>query len=142
MAPIRWPADPTDAGALSHAWPHPPMLVAIGRGLRGLCPACGQTRMFDGFLRVVSACSNCTAPLGLARADDAPPYLTILIAGHIIVPLLYTVDRMGEPPIWLMTAIFVPLTLVLCVGMLRPIKGATVGIMVNLDMLKSDFKPG
>ena len=142
MAPIRWSADQTDAGAWQHAWPHPPMLVAIGRGLRGLCPACGQRRMFNGFLRVVPACPNCTAPLGLARADDAPPYLTILIVGHIVVPLLYSVDRMGEPPIWLMTAIFLPLTLILCLVLLRPIKGATVGIMVNLDMLKSATSPG
>ncbi|MFL5257202.1 MAG: DUF983 domain-containing protein [Rhodopila sp.] len=134
MAPIRWPAD---TAAKRNAWPHPPMTTAILRGLKGLCPACGEGRIFDGFLKVVPACSHCGAPLGLARADDAPPYLTILIAGHIIVPLLFMVDRMGEPSVWLMAAIFLPLTLALCLGMLRPIKGATVGVMVNLDMLKS-----
>jgi uncharacterized protein (DUF983 family) len=118
-------------------WPHPPLAVAIGRGLLGRCPACGRTHLFNGFLRVVAECSNCGAPLGLARADDAPPYFTILITGHIVVPLIFMVDRMGEPPIWLMSAIFVPLTLVLALGLLRPIKGGTVGLMLNLNMLKS-----
>jgi uncharacterized protein (DUF983 family) len=120
------------------SWPHPPLAVAIGRGLLGRCPACGKTRLFNGFLRVVTACSNCSAPLGLARADDAPPYFTILITGHIVVPLMFFVDRMGEPPIWLMSVIFLPLTLFLALGLLRPIKGGTVGMMLNLNMLKSD----
>ncbi|MDR3531704.1 MAG: DUF983 domain-containing protein [Rhodopila sp.] len=115
------------------------MLIAIGRGLLGRCPACGESHLFNGFLRVVAKCTNCGAPLGLARADDAPPYFTILVTGHIIVPLLYVVDRMGEPPIWLMSAIFVPLTFFLALGLLRPIKGATVGLMLTLNMLKNDL---
>jgi uncharacterized protein (DUF983 family) len=114
------------------------MATAIGRGLMGRCPACGKSHLFNGFLRVVAACTNCGAPLGLARADDAPPYITILITGHIIVPLLFMVDRMGEPPIWLMSAIFLPLTFVTALGLLRPVKGGTVGVMLALNMLKSD----
>jgi uncharacterized protein (DUF983 family) len=135
MTPTQWQPDRSVA---SNPWPHPAMLTAIGRGLLGRCPACGKTHLFNGFLRVVAACSNCGAPLGLARADDAPPYFTILITGHIVVPLMFMVDRMNEPPIWLMTAIFVPLTLILALGLLRPIKGGTVGLMLNLNMLKSD----
>jgi uncharacterized protein (DUF983 family) len=136
MKPVRWQPG---RDAAPNAWPHPPMLTAIGRGLLGRCPGCGKTRLFDGFLRVRAACQECGAPLGLARADDAPPYLTILITGHIIVPLLYIVDRMGEPPVWEMSAIFLPLTFLLSLGLLRPIKGGTVGVMLNLNMLKSDI---
>jgi uncharacterized protein (DUF983 family) len=114
------------------------MLTAIGRGLLGRCPACGKSHLFNGFLRVVTACANCEAPLGLARADDAPPYLTILLTGHIVVPLMFIVDRASEPPTWVMSAIFLPLTFFLAVGLLRPIKGGTVGVMLTLNMLKSD----
>jgi uncharacterized protein (DUF983 family) len=114
------------------------MATAIGRGLLGRCPACGKSHLFSGFLRVVAECRACGAPLGLARADDAPPYFTILITGHIVVPLMFMVDRMGEPPIWVMSAIFLPLTFFLALGLLRPVKGGTVGLMLNLNMLKSD----
>ena len=127
-----------DRPASSNPWPHPPMATAIGRGLLGRCPACGQSHLFNGFLRVVPECTNCRAPLGLARADDAPPYFTILVTGHIVVPLIVMVDRMNEPPIWLMSAIFLPLTFFMALGLLRPIKGGTVGLMLNLNMLKSD----
>jgi uncharacterized protein (DUF983 family) len=135
MTPIPWQPDATVEPA---SWPHPSMATAVGRGLMGRCPACGKSHLFNGFLRVVTECSNCHAPLGLARADDAPPYITILITGHVVVPLLFWVDRMGEPPIWLMSAIFLPLTFFLALGLLRPVKGGTVGMMLTLNMLKSD----
>jgi uncharacterized protein (DUF983 family) len=135
MTPIPWQPEASAEPAL---WPHPSMATAIGRGLMGRCPACGKSHLFNGFLRVVTECSNCHAPLGLARADDAPPYITILITGHVVVPLLFMVDRMGEPPIWLMSAIFLPLTFFLALGLLRPVKGGTVGMMLTLNMLKSD----
>jgi uncharacterized protein (DUF983 family) len=93
--------------------------------------------MFYRFLKVVPKCENCVAPLGLARADDAPPYFTILIAGHIIVPLMFMVDRAGAS-ILLLSLIFIPLTIILPLLMLQPIKGATVGLMLTLNMLKSD----
>ena len=119
-------------------WPMPTLVTAIGRGLRGRCPACGRGKIFSGFLRVAESCEACGAPLGLARADDAPPYFTILVVGHIIVPLLFVVDRSTEWPVWVMSAIFLPLTVGLAVGLIRPIKGGTVGLMLNLNMLKSD----
>lgn len=136
MPPERWEPD---RAARGNIWPMPGLATAIGRGLRGLCPACGESRLFNGFLTVRPVCSACAAPLGLARADDAPPYFTILLVAHIIVPLMFIVERWNNPPpsVWVMAAIFLPLTLLLSVGLLRPIKGGTVGLMLNLNMLKS-----
>jgi uncharacterized protein (DUF983 family) len=135
MTTERWqPERPSEP----NPWPMPPLLTAIGRGLRGRCPACGKGRIFKGFLKVIAACDSCGAPLGLARADDAPPYFTILVVGHIVIPLMFLLDRSQEPPMWVMWAIFPALTLVLAVGLIQPIKGGTVGLMLNLNMLKSD----
>jgi uncharacterized protein (DUF983 family) len=114
----------------------------MGRGLMGRCPACGKGRLFDGFLRVVPICPNCHAPLGLARADDAPPYFTILIVGHIVIPAILIMQKMSDPPTWLLSVIFVPLTIILALGLLRPVKGATVGLMLTFNMLKSDVEIG
>ncbi len=30
---------------------------------------------------------------GGMRADDAPPYFTILIVGHVLVPLVFVVEK-------------------------------------------------
>ncbi|MGA8193329.1 MAG: DUF983 domain-containing protein [Acetobacteraceae bacterium] len=139
MAPIRWQPDRITPPP---PWPVPPLPTTMGRGLMGRCPACGKGRLFDGFLRVVPICPNCHAPLGLARADDAPPYFTILIVGHIVIPAILIMQKMSDPPTWLLSVIFVPLTIILALGLLRPVKGATVGLMLTFNMLKSDVEIG
>lgn len=133
MASVRWQPART---VLQPAWPVPPITTALGRGLACRCPACGETHLFAGFLRVMPECSHCGAPLGLARADDAPPYFTILIVGHIVIPLLLIMQKYADPPTWELSAIFLPLTLFLSLALLRPIKGAVVAAMLSLNMLK------
>jgi uncharacterized protein (DUF983 family) len=135
MNPAPWQPD---RSADTNPWPQPPMTTAIGRGMLGHCPACGKSHLFNGFLRVVTECRNCGAPLGLARADDAPPYLTILVTGHVVIPVMFMVDRMSDLSTWTMSAIFLPLTFFMALGLLRPIKGGTVGVMLTLNMLKND----
>lgn len=57
---------------------------SILRGLRRLCPQCGQGPMFTGYLKVHDACPVCREELNHHRADDGPAYLTILVVGHIL----------------------------------------------------------
>jgi uncharacterized protein (DUF983 family) len=133
--PVRWQPDRSPEQV---PWPVPPLTTALGRGVVGRCPACGQTHAFNGYLTVVPACIACGAPLGAFRADDAPPYFTIFISAHIIIPLLLWTDNTYTPPIWVMCAIFLPLTLVLCLALLRPVKGATLGLMLKLGMMKPE----
>ncbi len=139
MAPVRWQPDRSTP---KPAWPVPSLATAIARGLAGRCPVCGKGRIFNGFLRVVPECEYCHAPLGLARADDAPPYFTILIVGHIVIPAMLIMQKMADPPNWLLAVIFLPLTLILSIGLIRPIKGAVVGLMLSFNMLKTDVETG
>ena len=132
--PVRWQPDRTP---VAPAWPVPPLLTAMVRGLKGWCPACGETRCFKGYLKVIPECSACGAPLGSIRADDAPPYFTILVVGHIIIPVMLLVERHADPSVWLEAAIFLPLTLGLTLALLRPIKGGTVGLMLTLGLVKA-----
>jgi uncharacterized protein (DUF983 family) len=114
------------------------MPTALGRGFLGRCPACGQTHLFNGYLRVVLECSVCHAPLGEVRADDAPPYFTIVVVGHIVIPGMLMLEKAASPPMWMQAALWVPLTLALTLALLRPIKGATVGLMLRLGMFKPE----
>jgi uncharacterized protein (DUF983 family) len=138
MDPIRWQPDRT---APVPPWPVPPLATALGRGLLGRCPACGRTHLFAGFLRVVPECASCHAPLGTAHADDAPPYFVILITGHIIIPAMLIMQKFGNPSIAEMTAIFVPLTVVLAVGLLRPVKGGVLAVLVSMGLLGDSAGP-
>ncbi len=115
----------------------PPLGTALARGLAMHCPSCGQGKLFHGYLTVTPVCRHCDAPLGLVRAEDAPPYFTIVVVGHVIVPSMLFVERAYEPALWIHAALWLPLTLGLSLLLLRPIKGATVGLMMKLGMMKS-----
>lgn len=127
---MRWePAAAPDSPA------RPALGVAVGRGLRNRCPVCGEGRVFAGYLRVADACGVCGAPLGRLRADDAPPYITIFLVGHLLLPGVLWVEYTYMPPMWLHMVVWLPLFTVLCTLALRPIKGGTVGWMASMGML-------
>ena len=102
------------------------------------CPVCGEGHVFDGYLTVTPRCEACGVPLGRVRADDAPPYFTIFAVGHIVIPLLMWVERAYEPSMFTLSAIFLPMTLILSLLFIRPIKGATVGMMYRLGFGRTD----
>ena len=130
--PVRWSPDrPAPAGQ-----PGPTMFVAMWRGLRGRCPVCGRGRLFARLLRVNTVCDTCAAPLGLINADDAPPYFTVFIVAHVVIGAQVALDRMTTLSIATEMAIFLPGTLVLVLLLIRPVKGATVGLMMKLGFMK------
>lgn len=90
--------------------------------------------MFSGYLRVVNRCAHCDEPFGHIRADDIPPYITILIVGHIIVPLLLVVYQNYRLELWVSMLIWPPLTLALTLILLPLVKGATVGALWALRL--------
>jgi uncharacterized protein (DUF983 family) len=114
--------------------PRSPVLAALGRGLAGRCPACGQGQLFAGYLRLVPACAACGAPLGRIRADDAPPYFTIFLAGHVLVPPMLWMQRLHQPEPWVTMAIWLPVFVILTAALLRPVKGAVVAWMMRLGI--------
>ncbi len=119
-------------------WSVPSIRTGLWRGARGLCPACGQAPAFRGYLRVVEHCAHCNAPLGSLRADDAPPYFTILIVGHVLVPFMYFMETAWHPELWVLAAVFLPVSATLTMALLRPVKGATLGLMLRLGMAKTE----
>lgn len=104
------------------------------RGLMCRCPDCGTGRLFEGFLRVRATCPNCSAELHHHRADDAPPYFTMVIVGHLVVGAVLWAEIVYSPPVWLHMVIWLPLTLVVSLALLRPIKGMIVGAQWALGM--------
>jgi len=111
-----------------------PVLKSILRGAFFRCPNCGGRTLFSSYLRTASRCARCQEELFHHRADDAPPYFTIFIAGHIIGPLLVTVELLYGPPLWLHFAIWLPLTVLLSLALLPVVKGAIIGLQWALRM--------
>lgn len=106
-------------------------------GLRRKCPSCGTGRIFAGYLKLEEECPNCQIPIGEIRADDFPPYLTILIVGHIIIPALLFSEAKWHPPSWVQMTIWPTAAVLLALLLLPRIKGVVVGMMWQLG-LKGD----
>ena len=108
--------------------------AAMKRGFRGRCPRCGEGRLFCAFLKVANTCSACGLDFTPHRADDLPAYLVIVIVGHLVVPLSLIIETEYSPPVALQLAIYLPLTLILSLVLLQPVKGTVVGLQWALRM--------
>ena len=90
--------------------------------------------MFRAFLKVADRCEVCGEELHHQRADDFPAYLVIVLVGHLVVPLTLYVELAWAPPYWLHAAIWLPLVLILSLGLLQPIKGMVVALQWHAGM--------
>lgn len=107
---------------------------AMLRGWRCRCPRCGEGRIFGRYLKVEARCAACGLEMAGHRADDAPPYFTILIVGHIIVPLMLMLEQRFHPAEWVHLVLWLPLTVILCLWLLPHIKGALIGLQWSRRM--------
>jgi uncharacterized protein (DUF983 family) len=106
----------------------------MARGLMCRCPACGKGHLFRKFLKIIDTCPHCAEDLHHQRADDAPPYFTMMIVGHLLIPIVVIVERVWQPEIWLQLAFWIPATFLLTIGLIQPVKGAIVGLQWALKM--------
>jgi uncharacterized protein (DUF983 family) len=104
------------------------------RGLFGRCPACGEGHLFRAFVKVADACEKCGEPFHHHRADDFPAYLTIFLVGHLVVPLAMYVEIAFTPNYWAHAAMWLPMVLVLSLGLLQPLKGLIVAMQWHMGM--------
>jgi uncharacterized protein (DUF983 family) len=111
-----------------------PWKSALWRGFRKSCPNCGKAPLLKSYLRVEDACPVCSTQLHHQRADDAPPYFTMVVVGHIIVPLMLIVERRWHPELLFHLTVWPILTTALTLWLLPRIKGSIVGLQWALRM--------
>ena len=97
-------------------------------GLAGLCPPCAQGKLLTGFLNVAPRCESCGLDFNFADAGDGPAVFVTLFAGFIVLGMALWTELKYEPPMWVHLVIFLPMTLIVCLGMLRPLKGVLVAL--------------
>ncbi len=118
---------PPDQAGLTPAIDRP-MGAAIRRGFMRRCPNCGQGHVFTGYLKVADQCPVCRLDLHHHRADDGPAYLTILIVGHLMAPLILYVFTIFRPDPLVTATIFTVGCVALSLYLLPRLKGVVVAI--------------
>ncbi|MBU3888641.1 MULTISPECIES: DUF983 domain-containing protein [Methylosinus] len=97
-------------------------------GLLGRCPRCGKGHLFRGFLALAPSCEVCGLDLAFADSGDGPAVFVMTIAGFIVVGAALYVEVAYAPPYWVHGLIFLPLTVIVCAGLLRPAKSLLIAL--------------
>lgn len=105
-----------------------PVWPAMARGWRRRCPNCGNGPLLKSYLKVNPVCAVCREELFHHRADDGPAYLTILIVGHLMAPLLHIVFVTFRPEPLTLFTVFAVGCVALSLYLLPRLKGAIVGL--------------
>ena len=114
---------------------------AMWKGFRCRCPHCGEGRLFGRFLKPVEACARCGEWLDGHRSDDLPPYVTIMIVGHLLVPIILGIEMSRNPwPLWVYFSVFLPGALAAMLLLMQPVKGAIIGLQWGLRLHGFDAK--
>jgi uncharacterized protein (DUF983 family) len=91
--------------------------------LRGLCPRCGAKTLFKGLASFAPRCRACGLDYSSFNVGDGPAAFLIFIVGGLVVLLAILVELRFSPPFWVHILLWLPLTSVLVIGLLRFAKG-------------------
>lgn len=108
-------------------------MQGLTRGFRHRCPNCGEGKLFTSYLKVRPECEVCAHENGRYRADDAPPYFTILIVGHLVIAPLLFFPWVWEANPLLVVGTVLPTLAALTLALLPAVKGAVVGLHWAVD---------
>lgn len=109
--------------AIPHIPPSP-----LGVALACRCPRCGQGPLFSGFLTTTPSCSCCGLDYGFIDAGDGPAVFVIFIVGFVVIGLAFWLELTVMPPMWVHMVLWIPLTLILSFGLLRPLKALLIAL--------------
>lgn len=114
--------------------------AALLRGLRGKCPRCGEARLFNHFLKPILSCPRCQQDWSHQQADDFPAYVSILLTGHLMAPLIIGLLRNTDLSAPILMAITMPVAILLMIGLLQPAKGGIIALQWWLGMHGFDIE--
>ena len=103
-------------------------VTPIAAALQGLCPRCGNRTLFAGPASFAPACRACGLDFAAFNVGDGPAAFLIFIVGGIVVGLAIVTQVKLSPPWWVHVLLWVPLTALLTIGLLRVGKGLLLAL--------------
>lgn len=95
----------------------------IRSGLSGCCPRCGAPTLFRSFLSFADCCTRCGLDFTAFNVGDGPVVFLTLGIGTVVTILALWVESSFGPPWYVHLLLWVPLTLLLTIALLRVGKG-------------------
>ena len=102
-------------------------------GLKGVCPRCGQGRLFAGMLALRQNCQSCKLDYSFADAGDGPAVFVIMIMGFVTLGLGMMLRSSLELPYWAVALLLVPVLIVGCLWGLRFGKALMIALQFHTN---------
>lgn len=115
------------------------MLLA---GARGRCPRCRRGHLFTGLLTVAECCPVCGLSFAGHDSGDGPAVFGIFILGFVVVGFAAWLEAVWGPPLWLHALVWIPLTIVGALGLLKPLKGMMIAAQYRFRSVEERERPG
>jgi uncharacterized protein (DUF983 family) len=109
----------------------PPGSAPVGLArvaLAGRCPSCGNGRLFAGVIGFAPRCDVCGLDYASFNVGDGAASFLILIIGAIVTGLAMWLELSVAPPWYVHAALWLPLTLMLTLGLLRVAKALLLAL--------------
>lgn len=109
-----------------------PQISPVAAGLGGRCPRCGRGPLFAGplSLGVRPRCESCGLDLAFVDPGDGPAVFAIMILGLVVLGAALILEFRVQPPPWA-HAVWLPVTILLAYGLLRPLKGLLIALQYH-----------
>lgn len=111
-----------------------PLWRVLLRGFAKKCPQCGKASIFERYLKPTARCTSCGTGYDHIRTDDFAPWLTLIVLGHLFVPLVYHFETTYRPPLLLLFAVLFPTVVAAIMGLLPNFKGVAIALMWSLGL--------
>jgi uncharacterized protein (DUF983 family) len=95
--------------------------------MRGRCPRCHAGKLFTGLLAFAPHCPRCALDLAQFNVGDGATAFVTLIVGGLVVAGAIALQATVGPPIWVQLLIWLPVTAIGVIGLLRVAKAALLG---------------
>jgi uncharacterized protein (DUF983 family) len=82
-------------------------------------------------LTVSGACEACGLDLAAADPGDGASVFVILVVGIVIAFAMLFTEFTLHPPVWVHVVVWMPLTALLCLGLMRPFKGVLLALQFH-----------
>jgi uncharacterized protein (DUF983 family) len=111
----------------------PPSPSPFVSGLSCRCPRCGKGRLFSGFLQVAPRCAACGLDFSFADSGDGPAIFVIFVVAPVVIVLAFIFEALVHPAPYVHLIVWIPVTLLLSLALLRPFKAVLVALQYRHD---------
>ncbi len=125
-APPQMTVPPSQMTVPPSAIPVPPSAVQVG--ITGCCPRCGKASIFRKLIIFVPRCPACGLDMSQFNVGDGAASFLILIVGAIVTGLAMWLELSRSPPWYVHVLLWLPLTLILSLGLMRIAKGLLLAL--------------